>query len=109
MTLFIQEAAERDILSQVEWYAQKGLPHIASRFYQAVTAAIDGLLAMPEAGPPKPTVNRELVGLRTWPVTGFDEFWVYYLTRSDNVIVVRILHSKRDIGSILADQAVEEP
>lgn len=81
------------------------MPHIAARFYQVVTNAINGLVAMPDAGPPKPTANRQLGGLRMWPVKGFDEFWVYYLARSDSVIV-RILHSKRDIGSILEDQDV---
>lgn len=64
---------------------------------------------MPEAGPPRPTANRQLAGLRMWPVKGFDDFWVYYLARSNALIVVRILHSKRDIGLIMEDQAVEEP
>jgi plasmid stabilization system protein ParE len=51
--LFIHEAAEQDILRQVEWYAEKGLPAIARRFQAAAFDAIDALLAMPGAGPPK--------------------------------------------------------
>jgi plasmid stabilization system protein ParE len=38
--LFIQRAAEQDILSQVDWYAAQGLPDIAQRFSLAARAAI---------------------------------------------------------------------
>jgi plasmid stabilization system protein ParE len=73
----IQESAEQDILSQVEWYARQGLPGIARRFRDAAMAAIDMLMTMPEAGPPKVISNPDLEGLRAWPIKGFDAFWVY--------------------------------
>lgn len=62
MNLFVQEAAEQDLLRQVEWYAEQGLPDIARRFHAAVFDAIDALLAMPEAGPPKHIGNLRLAG-----------------------------------------------
>jgi toxin ParE1/3/4 len=74
VNLFIQAPAEEDILRQVVWYAEQGLPHIARRFLAAVVDSIDALLAMPEAGPPRPSSNPRLAGLRAWPVKGFDEF-----------------------------------
>jgi toxin ParE1/3/4 len=109
VNLFIQESAERDILRQVEWYADKGLPATARGFHAAILDAIDTLLTMPDAGPPKPSSNHQLAGLRSWHVTGFDEFRVYYLARPDLVTVVRILHGKKDIGTILDRQELEEP
>jgi toxin ParE1/3/4 len=109
VNLFVQESAEEDILRQVEWYADKGLPHIARRFYAAALDAIDALQAMPDAGPPMPTGNPQLAGLRSWPVRDFDEFRVYYLVRPEVLSVVRILHGKRDIGTILDRQQSEEP
>ncbi len=108
MNLFVQEATEQDLLLQVEWYAEQGLPDIARRFHAAVLHAIDALLAMPEAGPPKQTSNPRLTGLRSWHVKGFDEFRVYYPARREAIIVVRILHTKRDTGRILGEQQVEE-
>ncbi len=95
MNLFVQEAGAQDILDQVEWYAGKGLPEIARRFHGAVLNAIDALIAMQSAAPPKPTGNPSLVGLRAWPVAGFDVFGVYYLLRDELLIVVRVLHDKR--------------
>lgn len=109
MRLFIQASAEQDILRQVEWYADKGLPDIARRFPAAVLNAIDALLAMPEAGPPKPINNPRLADLCMWGVEGFDEFWVYDLVRPELLTVVRVLHGKRDIGTILERQDLEEP
>jgi hypothetical protein len=50
---------------------------MARRFHAAVLDAIDAMLAMPEAGPPKHTGNPRLTGLRSWHVKGFDEFRVY--------------------------------
>ena len=109
MKLFIQQSAEQDILGQIEWYADKGFPDIARRFHAAVLVAIDALQAMPDAGPPRPSANPELAGLRTWPIKDFDDFRVYYLARPDLLTIVRILHGRRDIGQILASQTLEEP
>jgi toxin ParE1/3/4 len=108
VNLFIQESAEQDILRQIEWYAEKGLPAIARRFHAAALDAIDALVAMPGAGPPRLTGNPRLSGLRSWPIKGFDEFQVYYLVRPELLIVVRVLHGKRDIGAILDSQELDE-
>ena len=109
MNLFIQEAAERDILLQASWYAERGVPEIARRFHAAVMAAIDVLTGMPAAAPPRPTRNGLLAGLRARPVTGFDEFRVYYLDRPERLTIVRVLHDKRDTTAILARQTLEAP
>lgn len=109
MKLFIQEAAENDILDQVEWYAERGFPQIARRFPLAVRAAIGALVDAPGAGTPKHTGNPRLSGLRSWPVRGFPESRVYYLTSPELLTVVRILHGKRDVAALLEDQEVETP
>jgi toxin ParE1/3/4 len=101
VTRFIQEAAEADVARQVGRYAVQGLPHIARRFHAAILIAIDALIATPQAGPPRPTTNPALSGLRTWPVKGFDGFWIYYLATPERLTVVRVLHGKRDIGIVL--------
>ena len=107
MKLFIQAEAEADVPRQVERYAEQGLPHIARRFHAAVVAAIDAVVAMPEAGPPRPTANPALTGLRAWPVKGFDAYWIYYLAGPDRLTVIRVLHGKRDIGTILEERDID--
>jgi toxin ParE1/3/4 len=107
--LIIQASAEDDMLRQYDWYEEQGLSTIADRFSAAVAAAIDAALNRPKAGAPKRVDNPALAGLRTWPVRGFDEFRIYYVLRPDTFIVVRVLHGKRDIGSILENQTVDDP
>jgi toxin ParE1/3/4 len=63
---------------------------------------------MPGAGPPRLTSNPRLSGLWSWLVKGFDEFHVYYLVRPELLIVVRVLHGKRDIDAILESQELDE-
>ena len=108
MKLFIQEAAQQDILQQVDWYSERELYDIAERFQQASSAAIAALMRMPRAGAPREVSNPRLAGLRSWPVKGFDEFRVYYLVQPELLIVVRVLHGKRDIGALLKVQGVED-
>ncbi len=65
MKLIIKEAAQDDILSQVERYAQQGLFDIAWRFHEAVMHGIDAAQAMPSAASPRFLKNPSLHGLRT--------------------------------------------
>jgi toxin ParE1/3/4 len=109
VTPFIQASARTDILWQYRYYLDQDRPDIADRFLLAVNEAVDAVVATPGAGAPKHLDNPSLTGLRTWPVGGFDECRVYYLVRNDFLIVVRIMHGRRDIGSILENQAVDDP
>ena len=96
-------------MRQVEWYAGQGLPDIGRRFHRATLEAIDALLAMPEAGAPRPTDNPSLAGLRSWSVKGFDEFRVYYQMQAELLTIVRVLHGKRDTAAILKGQDLIGP
>ena len=109
MKVFVQGSAEDDVLHQIEWFEEQAGSNVARRFRAAVREAIQALAAMPGAGAPKPIANPRLAGLRTWPVRGFDEFRVYYLAQNDIVAVLRILHGKRDVGSVLQEQTLEVP
>ena len=107
MTPHLQAAAEADILRQVEWYADQGLLPVGARFHAAVMAAIAALVAMPRAGAPQPTANPLLAGLRSWPVRGFREVRVYYLVQPDRLLVLRVLHARRDLARLLDDEIPE--
>ena len=109
MRLSIQDGAEADILLQVEWYFEQGLPVIARRFSASMANALRGIMSMPLAASPRHTGNPALSGLRTWPIRGFPEHRLYYVLRDDVLIVVRMLHDKRDSGAILVGQTIEEP
>ena len=108
MRLFVQEAAEQDVLRQVEWYAEQGLPEVAQRFSAGVAASLKRLVDVPEIGSLRPTANPKLAGLRAWPVTGFEALRVYYLLQPNLLIVLRILHGRQDGNTILEQHSVRD-
>jgi toxin ParE1/3/4 len=107
--LVLLPSADADIVRQFGWYVEHGLPDIARRFRSSVELSIKLALSRPKAGAPKHVSNPALSDLRSWPVKGFDEFRIYYLARQDALMVVRVLHGKRDIGAILEKQTVDDP
>jgi len=64
---------------------------------------------MPQGGAPKRLSREALRGMRSWPVKGFEDVRVYYLAHEGGVRVVRVLHGKRDINSILEKESDDIP
>jgi len=93
---FIRPAARRDVLLQFEYYLQENAPEAAARFLEAVERAVEQLVEMPNMGAPKALKNSSLAGLRSWPVSGFEEIRVYYRVHEDTLRVIRVLHGRRD-------------
>ena len=105
MKFVIRPHARNDILRQYEYYLiEKDAGLAAKRFIPAVQAAIAQLCKDPEIGAPRMLGNARLAGLRSWQVKGFPDIRVYYLVAKGVVRVVRVLHGKRDIYSILEDE-----
>lgn len=102
-------SADADIVRQCGLYVEQGVPDVVRRFRQSVQSSVEATLLRPQAGAAKQVRNPALAGLRAWPVKGFDEMLVYCLTRRDVLMIIRVLHDKRDIGAILAKQTIENP
>jgi toxin ParE1/3/4 len=56
----------------------------------------------PHSGTLRFSYDLDLPELRAWPVPGFP-YLVVYIERDDEIDVWRILHTRRDIPSALAD------
>ncbi len=48
--------------------------------------------------------NTRLRGLRMIPVSGFENFLVFYLVTTKTVDIVRVLHAARNIADIFSEQ-----
>jgi toxin ParE1/3/4 len=108
--LSVLPSARTDIREQIEHYLELDLPRVADRFQLAVSGSISAVMKHPGAGSPRQRChNPALGGLRAWAVKGFDQFRIYYLVRENTVMVVRVLHDKRDIGAILEKQTIDDP
>ncbi|WP_234186170.1 type II toxin-antitoxin system RelE/ParE family toxin [Shinella sp. NM-101] len=101
MKTTVLPSARADILKQIGYLIDLGLNPVADRFLEAVRMAIDHVSNTPHAGSPRPMKNRRLLGLRTWSIGGFDEIKLYYLVTDDELVILRVLHGRRDIEGIL--------
>lgn len=106
----IRSAAREDILRQHAYYLlEKDAPSVAERFLDSAQVAIDKLCRAPGIGAPKYLANPILSGLRAWPIAGFPAVRIYYLYTEGVVRIVRVLHGKRDIETLLdAETASDE-
>jgi toxin ParE1/3/4 len=97
-----RQAASGDIVRQFRYYlVEQNLPEIASRFRDAVRHTIESLRAHPRVGARYRLGTPPLQNLRSWPVAGFEVIRIYYLVDHEVIHVIRVLHGKRDLKSIL--------
>ena len=91
---------------QLLYFEGQGGSELALQFLAAVNGAIALLSRHPEAGSPRPLGVARLQGLRSWPVPGFDDIRIYYLVSGRAILrIIRILHGKQDVQTILTRRA----
>jgi len=109
VNVYVRTSAREDILRQYSYYeVEKDAAAVAERFLDAVESAIQMLCRAPGIGAPKMLNNPGLKGLRSWPVPGFPAMRIHYIHAGDELRIVRVLHGKRDINSLLEEEAVED-
>lgn len=101
MKYVIRPDAKDDIIRQFRYYLLADALEAATRFLDAVDESIGQLCRMPESGAPKNLKNPLLAGLRSWPVKGFEQVRIYYVVQEEILRVIRVLHGRRDVQTIL--------
>ena len=105
----IRARARDDIIRQFRWYlVEQDAANTAFRFVDAVEDSVKGLSLMSHMGTARRLRNPTLQGLLVWPVKDFEEFLIFYLLRGDTILIIRILHGKRDINRILKGESIED-
>ena len=103
MNVIRQELAQLDLLDHANRIAQENVD-AAMRFLDAAESDFDRLSHMPRIGARRKAYHPELKGLRMLPVTGFQNYLIYYVVQDDSVIVMRVLHGARDLDRILINE-----
>lgn len=97
-----RESAVDDIEAIVDYLSDRNID-AALRFRDAIFESVAMLRQYPGSGPKYPTKNQRLAELRKWRVNGFKNYLIFYLPHDDRIVIIRVLHGARDIGSILRD------
>jgi len=72
----------------------------AERFLDAAEAAFTMLAQMPGMGAIREFDHPGLVGLRSWPIAGFESFLIFYLPHKNGIDVLRVVSGFRDLDTI---------
>ena len=98
------QAARRDLIEIYVYLAEKAGQDAADKFLASAEASFARLAAHPEIGSPLKMRHPELAGLRKWKLKGFDNVLIFYLSRPEGVLIVRVLHAAQNWWGLLGIQ-----
>lgn len=100
--LVLREAAERDINDAIDRYFGEGGIGVATRFVEAMDAALLHVETHPASGSPRYALELNLPSIRSWQ-TKFFPYIVFYVESVGQVEVWRVLHAHQHIAGWLAE------
>lgn len=99
MKAIFSSVFETDFTEIIAYYASEVTPALSIRFEKSVVAAFEQIVRHPEIG----RRRKELAHpeIRSFPVTGFENYAIFYQVRKKEVFFARLLHGARDLSSLL--------
>jgi len=98
--LLIRPKAIEDITAHAFFIAEDSSAE-AERFMTDVEASFRLLAETPGIGSPRAFPSPHLEGLRIWPIRNHAKHLIFYIPRRDDVDIIRVLHSARDLLTLL--------
>jgi toxin ParE1/3/4 len=101
-SVVIRPQAESDLIEHAVFLGQDS-PVVAQRFLDAVDRVLADLVRMPALGRQREFGDSRLTGLRSYLITAFESYIVFYLPTDSGIDVVRVLHGAQDIEEHLRE------
>lgn len=79
-------------------------PPTAERLIEAVHETLRNLLVAPKIGRPRHFSNARLKGVRSWRVSGFERYHVFYRPLPKGIHVIHVYHDARDIEALFGSR-----
>ena len=89
-----------DDVREIIAYIASDNPEAASRFVPALEATYAQLVALPGMGSVRRFLRKDLQSVRIMPVTGFENYLIFYAADGRSIKVIRILHAARDFPTL---------
>ena len=99
----VSPSAYNDLRTIWRFIAQDN-PLAASNVINAAFATFATLADSPRIGKPYRSKNPRLKSMRTWPVSGYPSYAVFYRPFQTGVEINRVYHTARDIDVLLHDE-----
>jgi toxin ParE1/3/4 len=94
---------EDELWAILQFIAQDN-PHAATRVIDAAHETFKNLAATPGLGRPHKFRNPQLKAVRSWRVSGFDNYLIFYRPIPDGVQVLHVYHGARDIEALFGEK-----
>lgn len=85
-----------DVLDVVDYYREHAGTPVAEKFPFEVDQALERLSQHPNIGSPRPALELDIEGIKSWALNRFPH-QIFYEIQDDHVELWRILHPRRDI------------
>ncbi len=108
MRIIQRPLARFDLIEEADFIEQAYDLDKAKAFLFAANKTFQQLAAMPLIGSSRPELAPEIPDLRQWRIKGFAEYLVFYRPLADGVEIIRVLHGKQNIPTILSDEEAQE-
>jgi toxin ParE1/3/4 len=84
-------------------YIETDNPEAAARFLNALEGTCTQLAALPGMGSVRTFHAKALKGARMLPITGFENYLIFYSATRQSIKVIRVLHAARDFPTIFKE------
>ena len=91
---------KRDALEVYIYIGEDNLD-AAERFLRALDGDLHKLAEMPGMGALREFPRPELAGVRSWPVSGFRDYLIFYRHVGDCLEALRVMHGARDVERVM--------
>jgi toxin ParE1/3/4 len=99
--------AEQDLLDHYTYIGERN-PRAADRFLQAAKEAFARLARLPGMGRAWESPSPRLAGVRSWTIPSFRNYRIFYRPIRNGIEVLHVLHARRDIQTLLEDEAEDD-
>jgi toxin ParE1/3/4 len=97
-------SANRDVVEIYRYLARRAGTRVADRFFTQAEATFVRLARMPGIGTRYEPDEPVYADLRSFPVSRFRVYQIFYRPVRGGIEVLRVLHGARDIHGILAEE-----
>jgi toxin ParE1/3/4 len=93
-----------DELWEIWVFIAKDNPDAAARVVEAAYETFKSLAGSPRLGRPRRFRNPRLKGIRSWRVSGFDHYLIFYRPIPEGIQVLHVYHGARDLETLFDEK-----
>ena len=104
MAKFILDPGVEDELWAIWVFIAEDNPDAATRMVEAAHETFKTLAANPELGCRRKLRNPRLRNVRSFRVSGFDNYLIFYRAIGEDIQVLHVYHGARDLEALFGDR-----